>query len=261
MSERVQEARGEVRDNFERLDAKADQMGSGADRVRVERQVASLKAEAVSLMGPQERQMRDYQQRDTSGRYEGMAGAETGPQGQEAQQRAEAQVRQVAERYGVNADAAVERHSGGTPSVGLARQYAAGEVREREQSRADRGDREETPAQRDAELTKMHNEIGAIYRDAREQAAGRDRAEAREATGGEGRSTDSASESEAQRQAEGDRAAEQREAAEAARRAQEEARQNAVQRARQERAESETDQWIREREAREARDRDGGRGV
>ena len=270
MSERVEEVRGEVRQNFERLDAKANQMEAGADRVRVERQVASLKAEAVSMMGPEERQMRYYQQRDTSGRYDGMAGAETGPQGQEAQQRAEAQLRQVAERYGVNADAAVERYSGGTPSVGLASEYSAGEAREREQSRADRGAREEAPARRDAELTKMHKEIGAIYREAREQAASRDRDDARglerspavdretrETTRDEGRSIGPSSDAEVRNQAERDRAADQRDAAEAARRAQEETRQTAAQRGRG-RAQNETEQWIREREA---RDRDGGRGV
>ena len=273
MSERLEEKRVEVRDNFKELDSNAAQLEAGADRVRVERQVAELKAQSATAMGRERNDMRDYQERDTSGRYQGMAGSETGPQAQEAQQRAETQVRTVAERYGVSADAAVERYSGGTPSVGLARQYAAGEARERAQSRADRGDREETPAQRDTELAKMHSEIGAIYAQAREQATGRDRDETRGAERGtaagrevrepardEGRSAASTREVEPQQQDEQDRSG-QREAAEAARRAQEEARQNAAQRARQERAESETDRWIREREQQEARDRDGGRGL
>lgn len=274
MSERLDEKRAEVRENFKELEGNVAQLDAGADRVRVERQVAELKAQSAAAMGRERNELREYQQRDTSGRYEGMAGAETGPQSQEAQQRAEAQVRQVAERYGVNADAAVERVSGGTPSVGLAREYTAGEAREREQSRADRGDREETPAQRDAELTKMHNEIGSIYREAREQAAGRDRDEARNMTrvpaadrearsdaGRDGRGIDSSAEADARSQVEQDRAAERQVAVEATRRAQDQARQEAAQRARQERAESETDRWIKEREAQEARDRDGGRGV
>ncbi len=274
MSERLEEKRSEVRENFEQLDRTAAEVDPGADRVRFERQIAQMKAQSAYAMGRERSELREYQQRDTSGRYDGMAGAETGPQGQEAQQRAEAQVRQVAERYGVNADAAVERYSGGTPSVGLARQYAAGEAREREQSRADRGDREETPAQRDAELTKMHNEIGSIYREAREQATGRDRNEARDTprapaierearsdAGRDGRGIDSSAEADARSQAEQDRAVERQVAAEAARRAQEQARQETEQRDRQERAETETQRWIRERKAQEARDRDGGRGV
>ena len=374
MSERLEEKRSEVRENFKELDGNVAQLDAGADRVRVERQVAELKAQSAAAMGRERNGLREYQERDTSGRYEGMAGAEVGPQGREAQERAESQVRHVAERYGVNADAAVERVSGGIPSVGLAREYAAGEAREREQSRADRGEREETSAQRDAELTKMHNEIGSIYREAREQAAVRDRGQAENATSADrqrevaaevrqgvgdqfdrpsneytqfepivvsldragarnpqqvaeatldldakrragqfnardteradamigeaaryldrplgrsvemneadwrrldmivrenrsssaenvrddGRSISSSFDANTLGQAEQDRAAERNDAAH---RAQDQARQDAAPRTRQDRAETETDRWIREREAQEARDRDGGRGV
>lgn len=261
MSERLAEKRAEVRDNFRELDGNVAQLDPGADRVRAERQVAELKAQSAEAMGRDGAGLREYQQRDTSGRYDGMAGAE-------------AEVRQVADRYGVNSDAAVERSSGGTPSVGLAREFAAGEARERAQSRADRGEREETPAQRDAALTKMHTEIGAIYREARQQATGPDRDWTREAerrreanrvdrdaSGGESRSNDRMTDDEDRERADHDRSADDRGADEAARRAQDETRQNTERRTRQERVESETERWIREREAQEKRDRDGGRGV
>ncbi len=268
MSERLDEKRTEVRGNFEKLDSTAAQLEPGADRVRYERQIADLKAQSATAMGQDRSNLRDYQERDQSGRYQGMAGSETGPQRQEVQQRAEAQVRVVAERYGVNPDATVERHSGGVPSRGLARQYAEGEVREREQSRADRGDREETPAQRSAELAKMHSEIGAIYREAREQLAGRDRDATREGvrevsqerTGNrEARGQVAGRGAAPSREIEQDQSG-QREASEAARRAQVEARQRAAERERQEGRENDTERWIKEREAREANDRDSGRG-
>ena len=255
MSERLEEKRTEVRENFAELDGNVAQLDAGADRVRVERQVAELKAQSAAAMGRERNELREYQQRDTSGRYDGMAGAETGPQGQEAQQRAEVQVRQAAERYGVNGDAAVERHSGGTPSVGLAREYAAGEAREREQSLADRGDREETAAQRGAALAKMHSEIGVIYREAREQAAGRDRAEARD--GGRGPDEDAAQVQRQQRDAER-RHATQDDTTKTAQTAEEQARQqDAAADARREAENQEMEKYLKEREE---RGRDSGRG-
>ena len=261
MSQGLDETRGEVRANFEMLDRTAAQLEPGAERVRVERRIAELKAQSARAIGLGRTDLRDYREPDPSGRYQGLAAsAEADPSARAIWADTEAQVRLVAARYGVDADATVERYSGGPLSIGLARRYAEGEANERARSRADGGEPRETPAEREAALATMHGEIGAIYTRARDPGTGRDQGDLVDGTrGAEAGNEDQYGRHPVKptREANRDRP-DQRTAPAPTRRAQEGAREAP---AREDWTESETERWIRERETREARDRDGGRGL
>ena len=166
MSQKLDQARIETQSRFDRMDEGIADLPGGAERVRLMRQVASLKAEAAPYM--QGAQYRDYQRPAAPGRYQSLAG--TDAQSATLKEAADVEVRQIAERYGLNGEATVERYSGGPPSKALADQYGAAEARERELSRSLRGDREETREQRDHALQRMHTEIAAVYQTAREEA-------------------------------------------------------------------------------------------
>ena len=166
MSQKLDQARIETQSRFDRMDEGIADLPGGAERVRLMRQVASLKAEAAPYM--QDAQYRDFQRPAAPGRYQSLAGTDT--QSAALKEAADVEVRRIAERYGLNGEATVERYSGGPPSKALADQYGAAEARERELSRSLRGDREETREQRDRALQRMHTEIAAVYQTAREEA-------------------------------------------------------------------------------------------
>lgn len=159
MNERVEAARAEAQEKFRQMDEGLEKLDDDATRTRFMRQVAALKADAAPYMDQPE--MTDYQRPAEQGRYEGMA-ART-PRESEIKEEADKQVREIAEKYGVNPSATVERYSGGAPSKALADQYGDAEARERERHRSVHGDREETAAQRDQELARMHREIAVVY--------------------------------------------------------------------------------------------------
>ncbi len=171
MAERLEQARTTVRDNFDVLDARVSGIPHGADRVRFERQVAELKAEAAPSM-PERDALRAYVQPSLDGRYQGMREEAFGPHHSEIKAEADRVVKLLAERAGLNGDAMVARYSGEAPSRGLAQQYAASEAQEREVSRSQRGEAEETPSQRDATLAQTHRDIQRVYREANERATG-----------------------------------------------------------------------------------------
>lgn len=159
MAERVETARAEAREKFRQMDEGLENIDDAATHVRFMRQVAALKAEAAPYMG--QPQMTDYQRPAERGRFEGMV-ART-PREIEIKKEADKQVRKIAEKYGVNPSATVERYSGGSPSKALADQYSDAEARERERHRSEHGDHKETAAQRDQEFARMHDEIAVIY--------------------------------------------------------------------------------------------------
>lgn len=227
MSARVEVKREEVRENFTKLDQGVEQMEDGASRMRTLRQIADLRARAAPFMA-ESGALRDFTVKDETGRYEGLDASDESRAAIKAE--ADAKVKAVAERYGVNGAATAERYSGGVPSKGLAAQFAAAEERERGRTRAKRGEGPESVDQRRQVLDRMHGEIGAIYGQARELA---DRGGGREAARPEaagGRAASAPSPAPAQ--------ADLTEAAEAARRA----------------SETETARWIAERRKTERRD-------
>ncbi|WP_143103484.1 hypothetical protein [Albimonas pacifica] len=156
-------------------------MRDPVEQVKFQRQAAMMKAEAAPVLG--DAGLMNFAKLAEPGRYAGLAPGE----GRAEAVRAEADRRAsaIAERAGLNGAAMVERYSGGAPSRALAESYAKTEAKEREARRATTGAPEETAAQRDAALTAMHREIGAVYRAARElaqQEARRDEPHAAERT-------------------------------------------------------------------------------
>ncbi|TNE64475.1 MAG: hypothetical protein EP336_15430 [Rhodobacteraceae bacterium] len=162
VAEHVEAARTETREKFKQMDEGLAEIDDAVTRVRFMRQVATLKAEAAPYMGRDD--MADYLRPAEQGRYAGMV-ARTARES-EIKKRADQQVREVAEKYGVNPSATIERYSGSMPSKALADQYGDAEAMERERHRGDHGGRKETAAQRDQALARMHREIVAIYADA-----------------------------------------------------------------------------------------------
>ncbi|WMS45231.1 relaxase/mobilization nuclease domain-containing protein (plasmid) [Acuticoccus sp. MNP-M23] len=166
MSQQLDTARAETQTRFELIDKGIADLPDPAERVRLMRQAADLKAEAAPYM--KERELRDFARPAEAGRYESLAPTDDRSTAIKAE--ADKEVRKIAEKYGLNGDATVERYSGGAPSKGLADQYGQAEAKERELHRSQQGDREETREQRDRALSRMHTEIAAVYQDAREQA-------------------------------------------------------------------------------------------
>ena len=166
MAQTLQAARQEARDKIAAVDARIEAMRDPVAQVRFQRQAAMMKAEAAPVLG--DSGLMNFSRPAEPGRYAGLAPGE----GRAESIRAEAdrRVSAIAERAGLNGAAMVERYSGGAPSRALAESYARSEAKEREARRATTGAPVETSAQRDAALTAMHREIGAVYRAARELA-------------------------------------------------------------------------------------------
>ncbi|MAS43323.1 MAG: hypothetical protein CML46_13705 [Rhodobacteraceae bacterium] len=177
MAQTLATARQEARDKIAAVDARIEAMRDPVEQVKFQRQAAMMKAEAAPILG--DAGLMNFARPAEPGRYAGLPPGE----GRIDAIRAEAdrRVSAIAERAGLNGAAMVERYSGGAPSRALAESYAKSEAKERENRRGTNGAPEETAAQRDAALTAMHREIGAVYRAAQElarQEAGRDEAPA-----------------------------------------------------------------------------------
>lgn len=177
MAQTLATARQEARDKIAAVDARIEAMRDPVEQVKFQRQAAMMKAEAAPVLGYAG--LMNFARPAEPGRYAGLPPGE----GRIDAIRAEAdrRVSAIAERAGLNGAAMVERYSGSAPSRALAESYAKSEAKEREARRATTGAPEETAAQRDAALTAMHREIGAVYRAAQElarQEAGRDEAPA-----------------------------------------------------------------------------------
>ena len=164
----VEARRAELRANFETMEKGAERMQDGANRMRVLRQIDRLKARSAPLMA-EPGELRELTVKDESGRYEGIDASDDRRAGIKAE--ADERVKALAERYGVNGEAAVESHSGGVLSKALAAQFARAEEREHEQLRMERGEEPESAEDRRQALAQMRSEVAAIYREARERAA------------------------------------------------------------------------------------------
>ena len=166
MARTLATARQEARDKIAAVDARIEAMRDPVAQVRFQRQAAMMKAEAAPVLGASG--LMNFSRPAEPGRYAGLPPGEGGVDAIRAE--ADRRVSAIAERAGLNGAAMVERYSGGAPSRALAESYARSEAKEREARRATTGAPEETAAQRDAALTAMHREIGAVYRAARELA-------------------------------------------------------------------------------------------
>ena len=166
-SAQVEERRQEVRANFETMEKGVERMPDGPNRMRVLRQIDELKARSAPLMA-EPGGLRASTMEDESGRYRGMDASDGRRAGIKAE--ADERVKAVAERYGVNGEAMVERYSGGVPSKALAEQFERAEERERGRSWIERGESPESAEDRRRALAQMRGEVGSIYMEARERA-------------------------------------------------------------------------------------------
>ena len=174
MSERLEAAMTEIRDNIKRMDHGVAQVGDATTRMRLVRAIAGLKAETSSLLA-NPRDLAPFTEAGASGRYRGFEADD--PNRVAARQAVETKVKAVATRYGVDPDATVERYAGSSPSKGLERQFDRAEVEERARTRVARGEGLEDVRSRDVALAKMHREIGTIYDAARSRNVAASRTE------------------------------------------------------------------------------------
>ena len=160
MNQRVEAAKTEIRDNIEKVDRNMGQVSDGATRMRMARDIATLKAETAPILA-NPHDLAPYTEASTSGRYRGFDADD--PNAAAARTAVEAKVKSVAVRYGTDPEATVERYAGSAPSKGLERQFERAEVEERARTRVARGDEPEDVQSRDLALSKMHREIATIY--------------------------------------------------------------------------------------------------
>ncbi|MDO5757202.1 MAG: relaxase/mobilization nuclease domain-containing protein [Rhodobacterales bacterium] len=164
MNERVEAAKTEIRDNFEKMDRGVTEVNDSTTRMRLAREIAGLKADTAPLLS-NPHDLVPFTEPSTSGRYRGFEAND--PNAVAMRQAVETKVKAIATRYGTDPDATVERYVGQVPSKGLEQQFARAEVEERARSRVARGEGPEEVQARDIALTKMHREIATIYDNAR----------------------------------------------------------------------------------------------
>ena len=165
MNERGEAAKIEIRQNIEKMDRGIEEVRDNARRMRLAREIAELKRETAPMLG-EERRLAAFAARSETGLYRGLPMAMS-ERGAVRQSEANDKVRAVAERYGVDPEATIERYAGAVPSQGLEAQFRRAEGVERAQSRAGRNEAPETDEARRAALSRMHREIGDIYAAAR----------------------------------------------------------------------------------------------
>ncbi len=174
MNERVEAAKVEIRDNIDKVDRDMKEIGDGATRMRLARDIADLKADTAPILS-NPRDLAPFTEAGTSGRYRGFDADD--PNAKIARSAVETKIKAVATRYGTDPEATVERYAGPAPSKGLEQQFDSAEVEERARTRVARGDGPEDVQSRDIALTKMHREIATIYDNARSRDEGASRQE------------------------------------------------------------------------------------
>ncbi len=254
MSQRIEEAKTEIRSNIAAMDRGMDEVGDSATRMRLARDIAELKAETAPLLG-NARDLTPFTEPGTSGRYVGLDANR--PSEMAARRWVEDEVRLVAARYGVDPDATVERYAGPAPSKGLEAHFERAEVEERSKSRIVRGEEPENALSREVALSKMHRDIGTIYGTARTRGREADREADRPEREAAATNTDAAAETRRQQ--------EQSQATRTAAPADPIAERIAAERAAEAKAATEREQAKRQQEREDAerakRERDNGRGL
>jgi type IV secretion system T-DNA border endonuclease VirD2 len=164
LADRLEKVTRSVRGKFALMDEAVTGIGDGAERTRLLRQIAELKASTVPHMRDPGA-LTEFAERDGSGRYQAFAPSD--PVSARVRRAADQVAREVATEYGVDPDATVERYSGSVPSRGLARQFAEEEARERAASRALSGAEPESADDLRVVLGRMHGKLGGVYREGR----------------------------------------------------------------------------------------------
>jgi type IV secretion system T-DNA border endonuclease VirD2 len=162
MAETIAEQRWSVLANFERMDRELATIERPADRARLERSAAAIKAEAAAYM-PDRDELRAFARLEESGRYRGVeAGEGRGP---EIKASADAAVAEIARQAGLDPEVVTARYDGGPVAAPVAERWRREELAAL--TKADGGDekrltRDETEGV-ERRLAAIHHEIGEVY--------------------------------------------------------------------------------------------------
>lgn len=158
MVEKVAEVRAEVGRTFAEIEAEIAGVGDAARRAAYLRELGELRAEGAPFPREDTR-LQTYRAEAEHPGYRGLAVAADDPRQLEVKAEAERAVRALAERYGLDPEATLERHARPSVSLGLGADFAREEGRERRASRPD-----ETPARAEAALAEFRSEVESVYR-------------------------------------------------------------------------------------------------
>lgn len=166
VSELIEGKRAEVVAGFADIDREIAGVDDAAQRARLQRSAAELKAQAAALL-PDREDLQAYRE-PASGRYAGIVAIDA--YGQEVKDRADDAVRRLAQEWGVNAEATVARYGGAAMPPVVAGEWEREEIAALEEAR--RLGRLGVPD--DAELSGLtvadfHARIDGIYRNAAER--------------------------------------------------------------------------------------------
>jgi type IV secretion system T-DNA border endonuclease VirD2 len=164
----IEEKQAEVQRNFAELDNRVREIEDPARRMEILRDIAGLKAETAPLIR-EDRQLQSYGPETPHADYRGLVVEAGDRQAELIKEAADRAVARLAERFGIQPEAAVARYGDEGVSLGLGRDYRAQELAERAADREARGERAETLAEANAGVADFHQQAGAVYRDAAER--------------------------------------------------------------------------------------------
>lgn len=178
MAETIEQVQAEVRQNFVALEAEIRSVRDPAQRAAFLRDLAGLKAEAAPMLR-EDLELQGYRTETAHPDYRGLPKVAGDARAAAIKAEADGQVGRLAERVGLQPEAALARYAGESVSLGLGRDYRAEELAERAADRAARG----APAERVdvsmALIAAFHHQVEAIYRDAAERMRKLERRDAR----------------------------------------------------------------------------------
>ena len=178
MAETIEQVQAEVRQNFVALEAEIRSVRDPAQRAAFLRDLAGLKAEAAPMLRD-DLELQGYRAEAVHADYRGLPEVAGDTRAVAIKTAADQAVAGLAERVGLQPEAALARYAGESVSLGLGRDYRAEELAERAADRATRG----APAERVdvsmALIAAFHHQVGAIYRDAAERLRKLERGDAR----------------------------------------------------------------------------------
>lgn len=180
MTETIEQIQAEVRQNFVALEADIRGVESPTKRAEFLRELAGLKGEAAPFLRD-DIGLQGYRVEALHADYRGLVVPTGDARAAAIKAEADAQVARLAERFGLQPEAALARFAAETVSVGLGRDYRAEELAERAADRAARGEPAERVDAAMAQLTDFHRRAGAIYRAATERLRELERGDPRDA--------------------------------------------------------------------------------
>ncbi len=172
MARSIEAKQDEARANFAHLDKAVGEIADPATRSTFLRRIAELKAEAAPLLR-EDLALQSYRAETPHPDYRGFAPDPRDPAAVAARAEVDGRLARLAERFGLDPAASLERYGAASVSRGLGESYRREEERERQERREALGKPDEPPERRDAEIRSFHAEAREIYRVAAEHARNR----------------------------------------------------------------------------------------